>query len=106
MKIIKNIIISDTEPNTNSSCWLQPQNDGKFKLKVLGDTGWKDISDKGDKGDSFTYSDFTQEQLNSLKGDTGNSIKSINFITNEGNIVSGSATMSDNSIINITITIT
>lgn len=35
-----------------------------------------DKGDKGDNGDAFTYSDFTQEQLNSLKvkgdkGDTG-----------------------------------
>lgn len=33
---------------------------------VKGDTG-----EKGDKGDAFTYSDFTPEQLASLKGDKG-----------------------------------
>lgn len=29
--------------------------------------------DKGDKGDAFTYSDFTPEQLAELKGDKGDS---------------------------------
>ena len=33
---------------------------------IKGDTG-----DKGDKGDAFTYSDFTPEQLASLKGEKG-----------------------------------
>ena len=43
-----------------------------------GDTGTQGIQgiqgekgDKGDKGDAFTYSDFTEEQLASLKGEKG-----------------------------------
>lgn len=36
--------------------------DGKFQsIKTI----------KGEKGDAFTYEDFTEEQLNSLKGESG-----------------------------------
>lgn len=38
-------------------------------VNIKGATGEKGL--KGDKGDPFTYSDFTTEQLASLKGDTG-----------------------------------
>lgn len=34
-------------------------------------TKWMVIARKGDKGDAFTYSDFTPEQLAKLKGDKG-----------------------------------
>lgn len=72
---------------------------------------------KGDKGDSFKYSDFTTEQLASLKGEQGvqgipgtngvdgKSITAINLVTDAtGTIVSGTATLSDASTINISIT--
>ncbi len=37
-----------------------------------GDTGEKgDVGEKGDKGEAFKFSDFTQEQLESLKGPQG-----------------------------------
>lgn len=102
MLTIKNIVISNTEPLGNA-LWLHPQSNGKLKLKLLGDSGWEDIL--GEKGDPFTYEDFTQEQLNSLKGSPGLSIKSINLITNgEGTVTGGSSTLSDNSIINISVT--
>ena len=35
------------------------------------DTGKPSRGEKGDKGDAFTYSDFTTEQLAALKGDKG-----------------------------------
>ena len=38
----------------------------EHKLELKGDKG-----DTGDKGDAFTYSDFTTEQLASLKGEKG-----------------------------------
>ena len=71
----------------------------------------------GAKGDSFKYTDFTTEQLASLKGEkgekgeTGNagidgkSITAINLVTDtNGAVVSGTATLSDASTINISIT--
>lgn len=84
---------------------------------ATGNTG--DKGDKGDKGDPFTYADFTTEQLATLKGEKGEtgsagkngidgkSITSIAFIKDTtGEIVSGTATLSDNSTIEITITTT
>lgn len=69
---------------------------------------------KGDKGDSFTFADFTPEQLVSLKGEqgiqgiqgiNGKSITAINLVTDAtGAIISGTATLSDDSTINISIT--
>lgn len=39
---------------------------------------------KGDKGDPFTYSDFTQEQLDALKGSDGYTpVKGTDYWTNE-----------------------
>ncbi len=40
------------------------------KLRALVDAG-EIIAEKGDKGDAFTYADFTQEQLAALKGQKG-----------------------------------
>lgn len=90
---------------------------------VKGDTG-----EKGEKGDPFTYADFTTEQLATLKGEKGDkgdkgdpgtngvngtngvdgkSITAIAFVKDAtGEIVSGTATLSDNSTIEITITTT
>lgn len=51
--------------------------DNKDTLDKLSDSDGKlqydgsDVGLKGDKGDPFTYSDFTTEQLAALKGDTG-----------------------------------
>lgn len=96
---------------------------------VNGKNGAK--GDKGDKGDAFKYSDFTSAQLEALKvkgdkgdkgdagdngkdgaagkngtdGKDGNSITAISLVKDEtGEIVSGTATLSDNSVIDITIT--
>ena len=46
---------------------LDKLSDSNGKLQYNG----SDVGLKGDKGDPFTYSDFTAEQLAALKGDTG-----------------------------------
>lgn len=82
---------------------------------IAGSTG-----EKGEKGDPFTYADFTSEQLAALKGEKGDtgatgsagsngtdgkSITAIALVTDaNGAIVSGTATLSDDSTINISIT--
>ena len=43
---------------------------GNWYLGTI-DTGKPSRGEKGDKGDAFTYSDFTEEQLASLKGEKG-----------------------------------
>ena len=105
----------------------QPGTNGVDGAK--GDKG--DTGEKGEKGDPFTYADFTTEQLAALKGDKGDkgdtgsqgiqgeqgepgtngidgrSVTSINLTTDaSGVIVGGTATLSDNSTIEITITAT
>lgn len=42
-------------------------------------TKWMAIARKGDKGDAFTYSDFTPAQLEKLKGDKGDPFKYTDF---------------------------
>ena len=94
----------------------QPGTNGVDGAK--GDKG--DTGEKGDKGDPFTYADFTTAQLAALKGEKGEpgtngtngtngvdgkSITAINLVTDAtGAIVSGTATLSDTSTINISIT--
>lgn len=96
----------------------QPGTNGVDGAK--GDKG--DTGEKGEKGDPFTYADFTAEQLVALKGEKGEpgtngtngtngidgkSITAINLVTDvTGAIVSGTATLSDTSTINISITTT
>lgn len=73
---ISDVIISDVAPNLKEVGWLQPLENGTFKLKFFGPNGWTDSSSgtqgpKGDKGDPFEYSDFTPEQLEALRGPQG-----------------------------------
>ena len=78
MKKIRDIIISVEEPVDNSVGWLLPVGDGTFKFKVYSFNGWTDIA----LGTQDT------------KGPTDA----------EGNITGGTATLSDKSIIPITVT--
>ena len=61
----------DAEPMN----FIYADNDGYIYRKVSNVSGdWSDpIRIKGDKGDQFLYSDFTQEQLDALKGPKGDS---------------------------------
>lgn len=116
---IKDVIISSAAPNLKEVGWLLPLQDGTFKLKFYGPNGWTDAASgvqgpqgevgpqgpqglqgpvgpqgpKGDKGD---------------KGDTGVDGKSVTAIAlttdAEGNVIGGTATLSDESTIEITVT--
>lgn len=43
MKIIKDIVISTSEPSVNSIAWLQPQSNNTYKLFIYGNDGWTSI---------------------------------------------------------------
>ena len=70
-------------------------NVSSYRILDDGDTeisfsdGKKAIVKKGDKGDPFTYDDFTQKQLDELKGEKGDTGKSVNVssttILDDGN---------------------
>lgn len=107
--------VTTTQTNTGAEITITDVKGTNTVVLTNGSDGVK--GDPGEKGDPFTYEDFTVEQLAFLKGekgDTGNpgvngldgkSITAINLVTDAtGVIVGGTATLSDNSIINISIT--
>lgn len=128
---ISEVIISGTAPNSKEVGWLLPLGDGTFKLRFYGLNGWVDAASgvqgpKGEKGDPFTYEDFTPQQLEALRGPqgiqgpqglagqtgatgpqgpAGASVVSITLHSDtEGNIIGGTATLSDKTTVEITIT--
>ena len=53
MKIIKDIIISISEPSINSVAWLQPQSKNTYKLFIYGNNGWTPLSSSGKEGSNI-----------------------------------------------------
>lgn len=117
--IINKIVISNTAPNTKEVGWLLPLEDGTFKLRFYGLNGWIDAAsgvqgpkgDKGDKGDTGnTGPQGPAGQTGATgpqgpAGENGASVTAIELTTNaEGAVTGGTATLSDKSTIQITVT--
>lgn len=134
MIIIKNIVISEVAPDLKEVGWLLPLQDGTFKLRFFSSNGWVDAAsgvqgpkedvgpqgpqglqgpagpkgDKGDKSDTGAQGPAGQNGAQGATGPAGADGKSITAIaltTNaEGAVTGGTATLSDESIIQTTVT--
>jgi len=111
--IISKIIISEVAPNSKEVGWLLPLEDGTFKLKFYGLNGWIDASSgvqgpQGPKGDAGTQGPAGQDGAQGATGPAGADGKSLTAIKltidAEGNVTGGTATLSDKSTIDITVT--
>lgn len=123
--IINKIVISDIAPNSKEVGWLLPLEDGTFKLRFFGSDGWIDAASgiqgpKGEKGDTGPQGligetgpqgpagqDGAQGATGAIgpAGADGKSVTAITLTTDaEGNITGGTATLSDESTIKITVT--
>lgn len=99
--IINKIVISDTAPNTKEVGWLLPLEDGTFKLRFYGLNGWIDAASgvQGPKGDTGAQGPAGPA------GADGKSVTAIELTTNaEGAVIGGTATLSDELTIEITVT--
>lgn len=114
--ILTQVVISKTPPVNNRFLWLEVTDTGKFNLKAYGTNGWKEVTEavkgekgdtglKGDKGDKGDPGGKGADGTKGDKGDAGLGIKAITLTkdSTSGEIVSGKATMTDNSTMNITI---
>lgn len=108
--IISKIIISEVAPSSKEVGWLLPLEDGTFKLRFFGPDGWVDAASgvqgpQGPQGEIGPQGPKGDTGAQGPAGAEGKSVTAIALTTDEtGKVTGGTATLSDKSTIEITVT--
>lgn len=86
MKIIRDIVISTSEPPVHNVAWLQPQSNNTYKLFIYGNNGWTPLSSSEGGSGGGTTADIplaTQSKAGLMSAEDKTKLDNLVVLTQE-----------------------